>query len=367
VNARLRSALGAGLVVAVALVGSAEFFSYLYLRHVVRMDWWPAYLGAPAEQQPAGVWRIPHPVLGNWRAPNARTRHVGSCFAADLRSNSVGARDRERARDGANRTVVIGDSFVEAREVAEDERMTNVLEQRLGREFLNFGAATHGPLQYQLVYETLAAGFQHDHVLIMLLPDNDFTDNDYAFWRHKTATGGRARPYYEAAPEGGYRAFYPVPIRAGTAPPRRQPGVLQSIGDTIRRNSWTHRTVEYVVDLAKGRMDYSGYFDVTPEQFAPVAWTLGEFRRLAGERRITLAIIPRLNDFIRAGENGPGPLPDMLRERARALDIAVVDLLPPLRAAVDDPARLFFSCDGHWSALGNRLAAEALIAAGVLR
>lgn len=365
--ARLRSALGAGLIVVVALVGSAEFFSYLYLRHVLHMVWWPAYLGPSVEQQPAGIWRIPHPVFGNWHAANARSRHESFCFGADLRSNSVGARDRERTRDGANRTVVVGDSFVEAREVAEDKRMTNVLEQRLGREFLNFGAATHGPLQYQLVYETLAAGFQHDHVLIMLLPDNDFTDNDYAFWRHKTAAGGRARPYYAAAPEGGYRATYPVPIRAEAAPPRRQAGVLQSIGDAIRRNSWTHRTVEYVVDLAKGQMDYSGYFDVTPEQFAPVAWTLGEFRRLAGDRKITLAIIPRLNDFIRTARAGPGPLPDMLRERAKALDITVVDLLPPLRAAVDDPAKLYFSCDGHWNELGNRLAAEALIAAGVPR
>jgi hypothetical protein len=364
-NPRLRAGLLSGLVFVLALVGSAEFFSYLYLRHVVRMEWWPAYLGATPDPGQAGIWRVAHPVFGNWHAANARSHHQSACFSAELRSNSVGARDRERSREGAGRTVVIGDSFVEAREVAEDKRMSNLLEQRLGREFLNFGAATHGPLQYQLVYEQLAAGFQHDHVLIMLLPDNDFTDNDVNFWRHKTSAGGRARPYYQTAPEGGFRAFYPVPIRA-EAEERKPRGLLQQAGDTIRRNSWTHRTVDYVMELATNRKDYSGYFDVTPEQFAPVAWTLGEFRRLAGKRAITLAIIPRLNDFIRTAKNGPGPIPDMLRERARALDITVVDLLPLLRAAVDDPAKLYFSCDGHWNELGNRLAAEALIGSGAL-
>ena len=75
--------------------------------------------------------------------------------------------------------------------------MTALLEHGLGFEMLNFGSAEFGPLQYAILYERLARRFDHDVVVVGVLPANDFVDNDRA-----SARGWMAyRPYYAA--DGG--------------------------------------------------------------------------------------------------------------------------------------------------------------------
>jgi len=352
------------LVALVALAGSAEFFGYLYLRHVVRLDWQPAWMGPSGEDRRIGAWRVPHPAWGNWRLPNVDARHESACFSVALHSNAAGARDQERALEGAGRTVVLGDSFAEGWGVEDAERVSNLLEARTGHPFMNFAAASHGPLQYQLIYEQLASRYQHDGVLVFLLADNDFTDNDFAVWKSKAGSGGRVRPYYERLPDGTYRPFYPVKPEEGIRRQAQAPGFWASLGNTIRTNSWALRTGQHVGDLWRGRGSYSGYFDVTDPQLDAVAWSLGEIKRAAGERPVTVALIPRLTDFQRAGTPN---LPARLEARLRPLGITMVDLLPALRKAADDPASLYLRCDGHWTIEGNRVAAEALLAAGVGR
>ena len=71
-GARLRSGLLAILVLLVALVGSAEFFGWIYLRHVVELDWRPTWQGPPLEDRRIGPWRVAHAAWGNWRIANAR-------------------------------------------------------------------------------------------------------------------------------------------------------------------------------------------------------------------------------------------------------------------------------------------------------
>ena len=76
ITTRMPSACSARIASTVlALIGSAELFSYVYLRHVLHMAWWPAYLGTPPEQQRVGTWQVPHPVFGNWHAANARSHY----------------------------------------------------------------------------------------------------------------------------------------------------------------------------------------------------------------------------------------------------------------------------------------------------
>jgi hypothetical protein len=311
-----------------------------------------------------GAWRTPHPQWGNWRLPNATARQESGCFSVALRSNSAGARDRERGRDGEGRILMLGDSFLEGWGVEEDQRVSNLLEQRLGREVLNFGAATHGPLQYQLVYEQLASGFAHDHVVVLLLADNDFTDNDMEFWKSKTASGNRYRPYYEADGSGGYRIVYPqARARPDAAEAPREVGVVEGIGRAIRRNSWALRTGEYVGELMSGRLSYAGYFDYTDRQLDAVEWSLRRIRAQAGNRKMTVVLIPRLNDFTRTAAKGTSPLIARLEAFGVSNNMRVVDLLPPLRAAAPDLAALFLACDGHWSLAGNKAVADALVAA----
>src|ERR1700692_3345283 len=93
------------------------------------------------------------------------------------------------------RTVVLGDSMMEGLGLADQDRLTNILEKGTGREYLNFGTSgDFGPLQYALLYKTLAAKFDHDTVVVGVLPDNDFHDMSLEWG--KVHHADRYRPYY---------------------------------------------------------------------------------------------------------------------------------------------------------------------------
>src|SRR6267142_690591 len=73
---------------------------------------------------------------------------------------------------------------------------------------------TFGPVQYLLVYETLAKKFAHDVVLVGFLPENDFTDSNWEIGQK--AFYNRYRPYFVGA-DGNYelvhfnKAYFDVP------------------------------------------------------------------------------------------------------------------------------------------------------------
>ena len=141
-------------------------------------------------------WADINPDFGVWHRPSGHFYHQGGCYSVQYTTNSYGARDVERSLHSTqSRTVVLGDSFIEGVGAADNERLTNILEQRTGREYLNFGTGgDFGPLQYALLYKTLAGKFDHDTVLVGVLPDNDFRDMSLEWG--KVHHAGRYRPYY---------------------------------------------------------------------------------------------------------------------------------------------------------------------------
>ena len=76
-----------------------------------------------------------------------------------------------------------------------DKRLTNILEKDTGREYLNFACSDFGPVQYALMYKTMASKFDHDLVLVGVVPDNDFHDMDFAY-RKAHGRNGEYRPFY---------------------------------------------------------------------------------------------------------------------------------------------------------------------------
>jgi hypothetical protein len=121
---------------------------------------------------------------------------------AYVRTNSVGFRDDEWAVEKAPGTVriaVLGDSFVQAREVAKEERFTEILEQRLnasgglaGRqvEVMNFGVAGYGTADELLVWRYEAQRYDPDIVLLAFFAGNDVINNTRALQRNAN------RPYF---------------------------------------------------------------------------------------------------------------------------------------------------------------------------
>ena len=126
----------------------------------------------------AYYWADIHRSFGTWHRPGSRYRHQSACFDVAYTANSYGARDKERdLKTHAPRFIVLGDSFVEGYGLERGHRLSDRLEARSGIAHLNFGVGGDvGPIQYYLIYETLARRFSHEGVLVGVFPANDFKD-----------------------------------------------------------------------------------------------------------------------------------------------------------------------------------------------
>lgn len=122
--------------------------------------------------------------------------------AAYLRINRYGFRHGDRAPDkppGTWRVAVLGDSFIEAFQVPDEQTFCAQLERRLqtcpdlaGRrvEVLNFGVSGFGTAQQLLMLRHYAAQYQPDLVLLAFFPGNDLRNNSAELEPY------RVRPFY---------------------------------------------------------------------------------------------------------------------------------------------------------------------------
>ena len=112
---------------------------------------------------------------------------------AYVRVNGDGLRDREHAkqkRPGVVRVALLGDSYAEALQVAQEAAFWSVAESRLrsscgalaGREveFVNFGVSGYGTAQELFTLRERVWPYAPDVVLLAVTTNNDLTDNTRA-------------------------------------------------------------------------------------------------------------------------------------------------------------------------------------------
>ena len=301
-------------------------------------------------------WADINPDFGVWHRPNGHFYHQGGCFSVQYTTNSYGARDVERTLHSTQpRTVVLGDSMIEGLGLADQDRLTNLLEKRTGREYLNFGTSgDFGPLQYALLYKTLASRFDHDTVLVGVLADNDFRDMDLQWG--KVHHADRYRPYYA----DDFSIVYTNHFR-----PNAGEGFWDHVEAVLRAYLASYHVGQFIYSSFYWRMapPYSGFNDYTDVDIARLKRALADIKATAESHhaRMAVLVIPTANDFQRlhqSGANGLGPL--MLRW-GQENGVAVKDLLPEMDALANGSYQsLFLSCDGHWSSHGSEVAAEVL-------
>ena len=134
------------------------------------------------------VFYEPDSLLGWSGRPGAQGVNLDE-GSAEVRISSAGVRDREHSIVKAAdvwRVAVLGDSYTDALQVAEDKRFTSVLERLLaecdaggGRrvEVLNFGLSGFGTAQEYLLLRDRVLRYAPDVVVLAFLPGNDITDN----------------------------------------------------------------------------------------------------------------------------------------------------------------------------------------------
>ena len=304
-------------------------------------------------------WTDSNPHFGVWHDPHSVYKHVTRDFRLTYTANAFGMRDREREKPagGRKRVVVLGDSFTEGWGVATEDRFSDRLEKVTGLEHLNFGTSgSFGPTQEYMLYEHLAREFDHDAILLALLPDNDFLDDDheYALKMHQ----GRYRPFF-VGKDPDYELIY--------TPLEQRPAASRILEQGLRQFTYTGNLIKYMKSMARHRNahvteGYAGYYDYTPDQLARLKKVLTELRRAAGDKPILVLTIPCDTDILRAEKNGEPPLPAQLAPICRKLDMQYLDLLPAIRANKDGWQTCYLMSDRHWNAQGNAVAANAVLA-----
>jgi len=301
-------------------------------------------------------WADINPVFGVWHRPNGHFYHQGGCFSAQYTTNSYGARDIQRTLHSSRpRTVVLGDSMIEGVGLNDSDRLTNILEKRTGEEYLNFGTGgDFGPLQYALLYKTLASRFHHDTVLVGILPDNDFRDMSLEWGKvhHK----GRYRPYY---------ADDLSIVYTGHVQPESGEGFWDRVEAVLRAYLASYHVGQYLYSSMYLRTlpPYSGYNDFTGVDLVRLNKALQDINSTAQEHhaRMAVFVIPTYIDFLRFQKSGADRLGPVLVKWGQDNGLPVKDLLPEMYArSGSNFSSLFLSCDGHWTSHGSELAADVL-------
>ena len=337
-----------------------------------------------------GTFLTPHPVYGRFHVPGfdgwVKTRE----FTSRVTINALGLRGPERGYakpDGVRRLLVLGDSFTEAAQVAEQESAVGRLEAALNArgperyEVLNAGVGGWGTGQ-QLVYlREEGYRYQPDLVLVMLYLGNDVFDNSYALQ-------GRPKnphePYWLFRDDG---TFEPIEFRT------RKPEDVSPLMSTLRERTllWNVFETGVLVKLADSEDDEelrANRFNLNKMVIHATkssdrqddAWrvtlTLLQRVRQLGEVRgfeTAVVVAPAAFQVYDAdwqallAENKLKPAdwsPDLpnavLAANAGMVGAPLLDLLPALQAEAPGSARLYYPYDKHWTPAGHAVAAREI-------
>jgi hypothetical protein len=344
-----------------------------------------------------GVWAEGHPVVGHFHIPGATAWVREPELTTYLRFNRYGLRGPEIAEQkasGTRRVLLLGDSFLEAKQVAEQDALPDRVGLMLRQagapavEMLNAGTFDWSQVHEYLYLQWAGPTLRPDLVVQFVYVGNDIGD----VWpRSRAEIRELERPLAQMDEDG--RLQFPEWRR-------RTPDQGEALLGTLSRRSTLFRAFETgeVDKLRYGERDGQGVegqllevyrFRETPPEAR--AWKTVEALLLAtrdeAERqgaRYALAVVPGKWQIHRddwqallsvRGEpdddrwvlRGPNR---KLAQLAEAHQIPVVDLMPPLRDAADDGRRLYYPVDIHWTAAGHEVAARAvadfLLSSGLL-
>jgi hypothetical protein len=247
--------------------------------------------------------------------------------------------------------VVLGDSFTEGWGVEEPARLSNLLETATGIEHLNFAMAHFGTYQELLAYQQLAIPYEHEMLLVGIVPTNDFLDIDYESALKMSWYEHRYRPYL-----------------VGDVPPYRH---LDHVEPGWRRWLRLHSHTFHVVRLALRNQSlrsagpaHSRFYQFSEAGARRLEAILEMLVEAARGKRIALILIPTATDLRHHTRSpGPDPLSTRLVRWARNRNVQIVNLLPAMANDMRRAEGFFHPCDFHWSALGNSVAAEYVLRA----
>tara|TARA_B100001123_G_C15158559_1_gene966511 strand:- start:110 stop:1168 length:1059 start_codon:yes stop_codon:yes gene_type:complete len=308
---------------------------------------------------PNDEWWLEENLWGAWHKPTSSTIQKRSCFDVIYTSNEVGARDDSFKNNNDDDIILLGDSFAEGYGVNLENTSQKYIEKFTNRNVLNFGVSRNfGPLQYSIIYEHLAKNFKHKTILIYLLPDNDFNENDYSNWRGSK----RYRPYYKLIDDNSYEIFIP---KESVKNYRSNTKKLKKIFKDYLWTSNLFINIDYNYKIYRNSIkksfdNFSSYSTNSLKQQKAVIHYLDKIIDSTSSN-VILVSIPRLIDY------------DIFKNESKLSDIywnnyyvnkditnnnfKFIDLI---NYRPDNLNEIFLKCDGHWSTKGNIWAAKII-------
>ena len=303
-------------------------------------------------------WWTEEKEWGSWHKVNAKTKQKKSCFNVTYKSNEVGARDRTFNDNKEDDILLIGDSFAEGYGVNYKDSSQKILEENIDVNILNFGVSKNfGPVQYYLIYKNLAKNYKFNKIIIYLLPDNDFGDNDYNNW----SGSKRYRPYYTKLNGFDYDFFIPVEAKKNYLSSTKKIKII------FKNYFWSsglfiNLNYQYKIYRAKRKnsIEFSSYFDTPLEQQKAAIYFIEKIINDTNSD-VFLVSIPRPQDFKKNKiQNNLDKVywnKYFVNKDKNKSNFTFIDLIkfPPANIS-----NLYLKCDGHWSPEGNKWAAEII-------
>ena len=313
--------------------------------------------------------------FGVWHKSNSTYNHQGECYNAIYKFNSYGARDKEREIESISyRGIILGDSFIEGYGIKDHYRISNILEDKLGIDILNFGTSGHfGTTQIALNYQYLSSKFDHDFIIIGIYPTNDFDENNLEYG--KSFLSNRYRPY-RVKSEGneGYDLIYFLDdIKDSDWSSDNFYKNRTSFLTIFRKMTYTgsvlyelrNRYLLMIQNLnSKEKKLYSRFNDFSKEEIAIIKFDLQKIKKISNGKSIFLFAIPSIYDFnyaLRGGSNF-NKLGIELLEFCKDNDIEYIDLFSELLKEYNENnfRDLYLSCDHHFSEIGNQVCSDII-------
>lgn len=305
-------------------------------------------------------------------------------FSNSVRFNSLGLRGPEippEKRPGVPRVLVLGDSFVEGKQVGEEEVLTAVLERMArerGRELevINAGMAGVGTAEEIFLWDRVAGKLDPEVVILGFYP-NDVRNNvkrrffvleDGKIVSHREPYRPKVRWIYDVRKVLAAHSHFYVLLRDGKNILREwlEESLQEAVTDEVP--PWRARLLET-----------EDVFEIEPSPVIKQGWELTEALLTEIKRRVeargarfVLAVFPTRYQVDRelwlrhARKVGLDPsrydldYPSRrLRQWALRQDVLMVDLLQPFRDRNLDNT-FYFSLDAHWNRHGHELAASVI-------
>ena len=341
------------------------------------------------------------PEMGVIGKPNAEMYFTNKLdFWTVSRINSLGFLDRDPqlAMSNSCHVVVIGDSFVEAKEVAISDKLQVKLEELAAQTLphLNvttsaFGRRDTGQIN-QLPYYDEYARTMDPKLLVLVFHDNDFWDNSPFLSAMIKGYHPEHMPFVtaERSEDGTMRLRPPDPEYFQMPGPILQPSWLQEVAEVSYFAEWIEakrnasnvvsKPEPWMLEWMKQLKEHPSYgtlpsewwpsnlteaFDLLKEDDLPLFYeenmdftefALDEFKRRADHDDAALIILSTHH----VGAEG-NPIFDRLKAMAQVRGIPVISQLDYIIRSGGRVEDANFRHDPHWTAAGHRWAAEALL------